>query len=170
MGPGSATPHPALRDDLDAYVGYHHVLDPRAVHVGLPSPTATVIIAFDDPLDVSWPTGRSDRPSDRAQNRTQAWVSASGLHERPALIHTHGIQHGIQLGLTPVGVRRLLGVPIAALGNLTVDHADLPGGIPADLHERLAEASWQERYALVEAHLLSVADDRSAYRIRDITT
>lgn len=148
-------PHPALAGDLGPYVGYHHLLDPRAVHRGLPSPTATVIVAFEQPLEVSWPHGPG------APNRS--WVSASGLHTRPALIHTHGIQHGIQLALTPFGCRRLLGLPIGALAHLCADHADLPLGIPEALHAALAATDdWPGRLALLERHLLGLAHEAEA--------
>lgn len=152
-------PHPALAGDLGAYVGYRHLLDPSAVHRGLPAPTATVIVAFDDPLDVSWPDGRA--------GRTRLWLSASGLHTRPALIHTHGVQHGIQLSLTPAGCRRLLGLPIGALADLCADHADLPLGIPEHLHAALAATDdWSRRYALLERHLLEAAHGVAAAGVR----
>ena len=130
------------------YHGYHHVLDPRAVHYGMPSCSATVVLAFDTPLDVGWP----DAPTDTY------WASASGLHLGPALIRTHGLQHGIQLDLTPLGVRSLLGVPMAALAGATVHHDDLPLGLDPRLRERVSTADgWAARFALLEEHLLQLA-------------
>lgn len=143
-------PHPALVPYVEPYVGYHDVLDPRAVHHGLPSAFATVILAFGEPIDSSWLDG------DRSRLRT--WTLAGGLHLRPALIRTHGFQHGIQLSLTPLGVRTLLGLPLAALTGCIVDHRDLPSGVPADVHARLADAStWSERFALLDDFLLGLA-------------
>lgn len=142
-------PHPALAAYVDDYVGYDHVLDPDAVHHGLPSPASTVILAFEEPLDSGW----VDTPGS-----TGYWTLAGGLHTRAALIRTHGRQCGIQLGLTPLGVRVLLGVPIGALTNIVVDHGELPGGIAAGVHARLAAASsWEERFRLLDTHLLTLA-------------
>lgn len=142
-------PHPALVPYLGHYVGYHDVLDPLAVHHGLPSPAATVILAFGEQIDTAWLDG------DRSRLRT--WTLAGGLHLRPALIRTHGYQHGIQLALTPVGVRTLLGLPLAALTDCLVDHRDLPRGVPADVHARLADATtWADRFAILDRFLLGV--------------
>ena len=148
-GPGGGAvgrPHRALRPYVGSYVGYHHVGAP-AVHHGVPGPAATVILAFDEPIDTSW----RDRPADRATY----WTMASGLHIRPALIHTGGFQHGIQLDLTPLGVRVLLGLPVGALATTMVGHDDLPLGIGADVHNRLAAApTWPARFAILDAALL----------------
>ena len=143
--------HPALAGLVHRMSGYDLRLDPRAVHHGVPGPSATVIISFDEPLDVTW--------CDKPDARSRQWLLASGLHTRPALIRTHGVQHGIQLDLTPAGCRALLGVPAAAIARGLVAHADLPTGIPHDLHERLAGLNrwgWDARFALLEEHLLQV--------------
>jgi AraC-like DNA-binding protein len=140
-------PHPALKPYVRAYVGYHEVLDPRAVHHGAASDRATVVLAFDEPLDIGWP----EQPGSRAQY----WALASGLHLGPVLIQTNGLQHGIQLELTPLGVRALLGLPAGAIAHGLVDHADVPLGIGRSLHARLAAAvGWPRRFDLLEEHLL----------------
>ncbi len=144
----SRRPHPALARYVGDYVGYRGNLDPRAVHHGLPSPSATVILAFDQPIDTSWLDGDRDR--------LQVWRLASGLHGRPALIRTHGLQHGIQLDLTPAGVRTLFGLPMAALAGCLVDHEDLALGISSAMHMRLAQtSSWTERFELLDGMLLN---------------
>lgn len=148
--------HPALRGLVDRIEGYEFRLDPRAVHHGVPSPTATVIISFDEPLDVQWLDGLRHPRADGSL-RVRHWLHASGLHTEPALIHTHGVQHGIQLNLTPAGCRALLGTPMGPLHLALVDHADLPLGVPDPLHARLAEAGWSERFRLLDDHLIRTA-------------
>lgn len=119
LGTGAVgRPHPALRPFVNAYVGYRHQGAP-AVHHGVAGPSATVILAFDEPIDTAW----KDDPGSRGEH----WRLASGLHTRPALIHTGGSQHGIQLDLTPLGVRALLGLPVGALAKALVSHDDAPG-------------------------------------------
>jgi AraC-like DNA-binding protein len=142
-------PHPALAPYVEPYVGYAHVLDPDVVHHGVPAASATVILAFDEPLDVQW----LDDPASRAEH----WTLASGLHLGPALVHTHGRQHGIQLALTPLGVRTLLGLPVGAIVRDMVRHDDLPGGVPEPLLARLSACpDWDSRFDLLDEHLLGL--------------
>lgn len=138
--------HAALDPYVESCVGYDYRLAPDATHHGLPSTTLTVVIAFDEPLDCGW--------LDDAGTRRSYWLLAAGLHTRPSLIETHGRQHGMQLGLTPRGAHALLGVPTSALGHAIVHADELAGGLPASLHEQLAEADWAARFDLIEQHLL----------------
>ena len=140
-------PHPALRPYVNAYVGYRYHGVP-AVHHGVAGPSATVILSFDEPIDTAW----QDDPGGRGQY----WRLASGLHTRPALIHTGGSQHGIQLDLTPLGVRALLGLPASALYAELVGHDEVPLGVSAAVHQRISEAAtWTSRFALLDAALLA---------------
>lgn len=138
----------ALAGLVDSIVGYDERLPTDAVHHGLPSPTLTVILAFDEPLDCGWADGRS---------RARYWRLAGGLHTAPAHVHTHGHQHGIQIALTPLGARVLLGAPAAELREDIAGHDDLPAGIPADVHERMHGSAWPTRFAVLEEHLCAVA-------------
>lgn len=142
-------PHPALRGLVRAYDGYDESVPEGAVHHGIPSTTATVILAFGEPLDVGWLA--TPRRSDTF------WALASGLHDAPALVHAHGRLHGIQLALSPAGVRRLLGLPMGGLGAFSlVEHGELPLGLRADDVERLAAApTWAARFDTLDAALLS---------------
>lgn len=148
LGSGAVgLPHPALRLFVNAYAGYRHRGAP-AVHHGVAGPSATVILAFDDPIDTAW----KDDPGSRDTH----WRLASGLHTGPALIHTGGSQHGIQLDLTPLGVRALLGLPVGALAKALVSHDDVPLGLSAGAHATIADATtWPRRFALLDTALLA---------------
>ncbi|OYN94273.1 AraC family transcriptional regulator [Enemella evansiae] len=152
MAGGVRPVHPGLRGLLARpMVGYDLITDPRAVHFGVPSPGATVILAFAEPIDVGWAhdPGRSE----------QNWFMVAGLHTRPSLVHTHGRQCGIQLSLTPQGFRSFFGTPIGALANDLTGAAEL--GVPTAVHDRIAGATdWETRFDLLEAQLLSRAGDR----------
>jgi AraC-like DNA-binding protein len=142
-----------LRGLVSAYHGYHYRLQAAGVHHGLPTTALTVVIAFDQPIDVGW----LDDPSSRGRH----WALASGMSVRPAGIHHAGTQHGIQLDLSPSGARALLGVPASALANAIVPLEDLLGEDARRLCERLAIArGWAERFALLDTHLLALADVR----------
>lgn len=143
--------HRALREQLAGpMVAYDLSLHPDRVHLGVPSSTATLIIAFDDPLDVGW------LDEARLGTSQRLWVTTAGLHLRPALIRTHGIQRGIQLALTPMGCRQLFGVPLAEIADQSVSSGELPRGLTAGEHAQIAEeSSWTQRFRLLERLLLS---------------
>ncbi len=149
------TMHPALVPYVEECVGYDYRLDPAAVHFGLPSTSVTVIIAFDEPLDCGWLGERENR---------RFWLLASGLHDHPALIRTHGRQHGIQLGLTPLGARCLLGAPAGGIASALVDHGDLPLGITPEAHDRLSGLGWEGRFEVLQTHLLGLLAQTRAPR------
>lgn len=144
----TGTPHPALNGLIGAYQGYDHVLDPAAVHFGLPSPGATLVVEFDAPLDIAWLSKRE---------RTLLHCSVSGLHTSAVVVHTHGRQYGVHVNISPAGFRRLLGLPIATLTETTADLGDvLPG---RGLHERLAALDdWPARYRLLDEVFLHALD------------
>lgn len=142
-----------LRPYLRSAVGYHEVLAPHALHHGLPSPFCTVILAFDEPMDCGWLRGREDRD--------RYWTSVAGLHSGPALIRTHGFQHGIQLSLTPAGLRALFGLPASAMVSTIARGDDLSYGM-SHVHARLAEApDWPSRWLLLTAALEEICRPES---------
>lgn len=125
--------HAALRPYVDHLTHYRDRTPAEAVHVGLPSASGTLIVAFDEPLDAGW-LATPDR-------HERTWMSASGLHVGPALIRTHGYQHGVQVQLTPLGARALLGLPIGALTAEIVSMADLDHGLVSADYDRVASAT-----------------------------
>lgn len=134
----------ALRPFVTSCVGYDLRLAPDATHRGLPSTSLTLIVEFDEPLDCGWLDGR-----DRARFDTLV----AGLHTHPSLIHTHGVQRGIQIGLTPLGARALLRTPASALAGAIVDGDD-EARLPTSLQRRLQDATWPRRFELLEEFLL----------------
>ena len=144
-------PHPLLRGLVSAYYGYHYAGLEPGVHLGMPSTGLTVVLAFDEPLDVAW----ADDPA----SRVQQWTTVSGLHDGPALIRHDGFQHGVQLELTPLGARMLLGMPAAALHGVLV-----PLGMD-HLHEAVAAArTWDARFELLDEALLERASGADPVR------
>lgn len=147
-------PHPLLRDLVADYHGYRYDGLAPGVHHGLPSLTLTVVVAFDEPLDVGW---RND-PGSRGLH----WSMLSGLHAEPALIHHTGFQHGVQLGLTPRGARVLLGAPAGALARTLV-----PLQMPKAYDALAAATSWEQRFATLDALLLERAAASESVGIRN---
>ncbi|MGR7024527.1 helix-turn-helix domain-containing protein [Geodermatophilus sp. URMC 62] len=146
-------PHPGLRGLVARAVGYRQEGMPPGVHRGLPSPTLTLVVTLDDPLDVA-------AHPDPAQAPGRYDALLGGLHTTPALLRHPGRQAGLQLDLTPLGARRLLGVPAGELAALDVDLADALGPVGTELVDRVRAADgWPARLAAAEQVLRRVAGD-----------
>ncbi|MEO3813833.1 DUF6597 domain-containing transcriptional factor [Sphaerisporangium sp. B11E5] len=144
-----------VRGLVDSYHGYREWGDEPGTHRGLPSPYLTVIITLEEPLQVA-------AHPDPRQKAGRYDTLVGGLHTSPALITHQGRQAGVQLGLSPLGARALLGVPAGELANVDVDAGELLGVAAArELHERLnAAAGWGERFRVLD-ELLARRLDRS---------
>jgi AraC-like DNA-binding protein len=78
----------------------------------------------------------------------------AGMHDAYALVEAAGPSLGVQVDLSPLGARRLLGVPMGELANRAVPLQALLGPETACLEERLAGATaWPERFAVIDAAL-----------------
>lgn len=159
----SRRPHPALRDFVTGYHGYRYELGEPGLHVGLPSTSLTMVLSFDRPIDVGWlaETG----------TRRAWWAMASGLSVDPAGIYHDGTQHGIQLDLTPLGSRALLGLPAATLHRELVSLSDILGARVAQLYDEVAAGvTWPARFAVLDDALLALAGSRPEHRQRQDAT
>jgi AraC-like DNA-binding protein len=129
-------PHPALAAHIRSLAGWHERVDGPVRRAELPGGRIVLVISFGPTLDVD---GR----------RFGSFVA--GLHDSPALTEHAGEGHGIQAYLTPLGARRLLGMPMGELTRQVVELEDLIGGGARELAERLATAAdWRTRFALLE--------------------
>ena len=122
-----ATP---LRPLVDRYVGYRYLGFSPGLHRGLPSTSLTVVIALGPPTYLSLMPGDGQAPG---EFRTLA----SGLATRAVHIAHDGDQYGIQLDLTPLGTRTLLGLPAGELAGLVVELPDVIGPEGEHLPDRL---------------------------------
>lgn len=115
-----------------------------AVHRGLPSPYLTVIVTLDEPLVIC-------RQVDPTRPPGSYRAVLGGLHTSPALVAHDGAQSGIQLQMSPLGARALLGMPAGELAGIDVHAADVWGGLAGELHERVAAAgTWPRRFAVLD--------------------
>lgn len=79
----------------------------------------------------------------------------AGLSTGSASTRFEGGQDCVQVYLTPVGVRRILGVPGREVARQVVVPGDLVPGMGDNLVDRLhSMATWGERFQLVEARLI----------------
>ncbi len=86
-----------------------------------------MIITLDDPLTVA----RHPDPADAPGNYL---TLAGGLHTASAIITHPGRQSGVQLALSPLGARALLGRPAGELAGIDVDASDVLGDVARELH------------------------------------
>lgn len=125
----------------------------RPPHRGLPSTSLTVIVALDAPLLCS-PT-----LEDWAARRGEAHdVCLGGFHTQPVYLQRPDVQEGVRVVVHPLAARRILGLPAAALTELTQDADTVLGREIRRLHSRVGSAAPEDRAALVEAALRTLAD------------
>jgi len=149
-------PPGALRPFVGWAAGYRQAGIGSATFRGLPSPWLTLIVTLDDPLVIA------EHPDPGQPPSTHDFL-LGGLHTSRALVTHDGRQSGVQLGLTPLGARALLGMPAAELASIDVEATDVLGGIASQLRERVvAETDWAGRFAAIEAFLLRRAADSEA--------
>ncbi len=98
-------------------------------HIGLPSPTITLIVDLGTGLTLST---RDD------QMRTFR-VAVGGMHLQPVTIHHDGTQIGVALDLTPAALRTILGVRAGDLCATNLDLADLDPALARRLHDELGD-------------------------------
>jgi AraC-like DNA-binding protein len=148
------TPTPALRPFVRRYIGYRFLGFAPGTHLGLPSPHLTVVISLAEPTRVALRPG---------QQSIGYAALASGLTTAPAFIAHDGDQYGVQLELTPLGARSLLGVPASGLAGSVADLSDLLGAATAELPDRMAACNgWPQRFAVLDEVLRRRVDRLAA--------
>jgi AraC-like DNA-binding protein len=149
-------PHPALAGLVLRYTGFREETAAALCRRHLPSAEVTLIVGFDHPLRlVEMPGARSGGGTFRS--------FVAGLHTRPAITEHAGRQHGVGVGLTPLGAYVLFGVPMRLLAGAVVDLPGLLGRAGSELELALAEArGWAERFALLDRVLISRMDEGPA--------
>lgn len=138
-------PSAPLAGLVTRYTGYRMISAQPGVHRGLPSPTATLIITLDEPICLLGRPGAAERTFD---------ALVGGLHDWPELVAYGHVQEGVQIDVTPLGVRALFGMPIGDVRGDSFELADVIGRRATRLRERLrCTQSWKERFAICDQML-----------------
>lgn len=147
-------PRARLSPLVAGYTGYRIEGARPGVHRGLPSRHLTFIVTLAGTVNLA-------TMPDPAQPPASFTTLVGGLHAAPALICHDGHQHGIQLDLTPLGARVLLGQPAGELVSTVVELRTLMGPVAGELVERLRSAStWTDRFREQGAVLIRIARQR----------
>lgn len=137
-------PAAPLRPFIAWYSGYRQAGVEPAVHRGMPSPWLTLIFTLDEPLTVA-------AHPDPAQHPGTFDTLAGGLHTSPAVVTHDGRQSGIQVALSPLGARPLLGLPAGELAGIDVPGTSVLGALAEEVRERMRAApSWPDRFAVID--------------------
>jgi len=137
-------PHARLRGAVLSYTGYAERAAIPMRRLEVPHAGIPLILSLGPSLLVDGVRHRS---------------FAAGLDDTATVTEYAGEQRGIQVDLTPLGARRLLGVPMSELTRRVVALEDVLGTRATRLVDRLANAaSWDERFALLDAVLLGWLD------------
>jgi AraC-like DNA-binding protein len=137
----SRQPDARLRDVVTSYTGYAEHAPAPLRRLEVPFAGIPMIISLGPSLVVDGVRHRS---------------FVAGLDDTLTVTEYAGDQHGIQVNLTPLGARRLLGLPMAQLARQVIALQDVLGALGPRLAERLRELpAWEPRFALVDAALLT---------------
>jgi AraC-like DNA-binding protein len=127
---------PAHGPHVLGYVGYREDSPGPFRRVEMPSGEVHLIISFG--------------PRIRAPEPVRSFVAAPDPEH--AVTEHDGEQHGVEVQLTPLGTRRLLGIPMHELAGRVIALEDVLGREARELEERLAGApGWPARFALLDA-------------------
>jgi AraC-like DNA-binding protein len=140
----SRDPHRSLAGRVVGYAGYVERMNEPLGRLEAPFAGVVLIVSFAKKLRVV-DAGGGDRSH-------TSFVG--GLSDGPTYTEHAGDQFGIQIDLTPLAARALLGVPMVELTNRVVDLDDVVGPRADQLVDRLYDAgSWEERFLLLDATL-----------------
>lgn len=141
-------PHPALAEHVLGYTGYRERSAAPVRRRQAPTGSCTLILSLGPPIRLHGPAGPTVPVSFLA-----------GMHDAAVITEFTGVQHGVQVDLTPLGVFTLLGRPMPELTNRAphVDELEVPelATLPARLAE---EPGWPQRFSRVDEALLRRLD------------
>ena len=139
-------PHPGLRPYVLRYCGYEEQTGSFTRRLEAAGVEVPLIINLGPPLGV--------RLSCEPTFTDFADGFIGGLHDGYAVVDSRGSQRGLEIGLTPVGAQRLLGLSMREVTSRVVPIDAAFGAIAAQLREQLLEAAdWPARFTIVERFL-----------------
>jgi AraC-like DNA-binding protein len=143
-------PDPRLHPYVVHYCGYDEETSTFTRRIEAPGSRAPLIFNFGPPIAVQSPG------ADGGDWRLLDDGLVAGLHDTYALVETSGSQSGVQVYLTPVGARLVVGMPMRHLKGHVVTLDECFGAVGGLVREQLLEAAgWEERFAIVDSFLLA---------------
>ena len=138
-------PHPSLRGAVLRYGGYQARTAEPVTFRELPCTFVPIIID----LDAGWSVAHRQHA---VPLRLGSFVA--GVTDGPVLVRHDGSARCLQVDLTALGARQLLGMPMCELANESVPIDAVLGRFGRDLVQRVGEApDWPTRFALIDQAL-----------------
>ena len=135
-------PHPSLRGTVLRYQGYEERTAGPVTFRELPCTFVPIIID----LDAGWSVAHRQHA---VPLRLGSFIA--GVTDGPVLVRHNGSARCLQVDLTALGARQLLGMPMCELANETVPIDDVLGPFGRDLVQRVGDApDWPTRFALID--------------------
>lgn len=141
-------PHPQLRPYVLRYCGYDEQTNSFTRRLEAAGVEVPLIINLGPPLGIrlSAESSFTDYPDG----------FLGGMHDGYAVIDSYGAQRGLEIGLTPVGAQRLLGLSMREVTSRLVPIDLAFGAVATQLRAQLLEAAeWPERFAIAERFLIA---------------
>lgn len=152
-GVAVGTPDPSLRGVVLRYEGFTSRVGVPVVLREMACSFVPIIIDLGDGWTVAHREHVHSTPL-----RLHSFVA--GITDGPVLVGHRGSARCLQVDLTPLGARRILGLPMAEVANRSVPIEAVLGKDGADLVQRIGEApGWPERFAFVDAALMTRLSD-----------
>jgi len=140
-------PHPQLRPYVTRYCGYDEQTTSFTRRIEAAGVEVPLILNLGPPLGV--------RLSSDSHSTDHDEGFIAGMHEGYAIVDSHGSQRGLEVGLTPVGAQRLLGLSMREVTSRVVPLGDALGVPTSKLRERLLDApDWPIRFMIIERFLI----------------
>jgi AraC-like DNA-binding protein len=141
------TPRADMAELVSRIVGYREASRGHFRHVEPASLDIPLVISFGDPFAIG--LGRAPGSNEKYRSFT------SGLFAGPVTIDSFGASNCLQINLTPLGARRLFGLPMSELAERMVTLDDALGTEGHALREELGNAAdWERRFDIAERFLL----------------
>lgn len=171
---------PAVRHVAASYSGWIEQMATPLVRRELPTEYAPLMFSFGDPIRLH----DHARPADYTEVRS----FITGAYDRTQLVGSAGVSGGVQINLTLLGIRRLVGRPLGDLKNRAVSLEEVFGAGVRTCVARIEDAAgWETRFRLVDQFMTArlaidstvppevraawrlLADDRGGRRrVRDV--
>ena len=136
------TAHPSLRGVVLRYVGYAERGGRPVTVRQLPCTFVPVIID----LDAGWSVAHREHATPLLLGSFVA-----GVTDGPVLVGHDGSARCLQIDLTPLGARRLVGLPMSELANQSVPIDAVLGRLGRDLVQQVGDApDWPTRFAIID--------------------
>ena len=140
----TGSPHPGIAGYVRRYTGWREIAPGGVRRCETPSADIPLILNLGDPIAV--------RSADRPAERYGSFVA--GIHDRVVETEHPGVSHGVQVDLTPLGARMLLGCAMSDVARRTVALSDVLGADGDRLVERIdGTPGWEARFAIIDGFI-----------------